>query len=130
MNSSLNGLTSDERKTRVRTLISEEQLGVLKTFYIVNPRPKREELENIAAKIGHPFKVVKVWFQNSRARDRREGKPHHHSPQQGPGGFPPLGGLQSLLNNNSASALQVRMMNRFKCQHPIFFIHGITHIKL
>ena len=55
----------------MRTLISEEQLGVLKTFYIVNPRPKREELENIAAKIGHPFKVVKVWFQNARARDRR-----------------------------------------------------------
>ena len=28
--------------------------------------------------LGHPFKVVKVWFQNTRARDRREG--HRASP--------------------------------------------------
>jgi uncharacterized C2H2 Zn-finger protein len=69
------GQTHDEKKVRVRTLISEEQLSILKTYYAFNPRPKREELENIASKIGHPFKVVKVWFQNSRARDRREGKP-------------------------------------------------------
>ena len=67
--------SADERKVRVRTLISEDQLAILKAYYLANPRPKREELERIAAKIGHPFKVVKVWFQNSRARDRREGKP-------------------------------------------------------
>ena len=54
------GVAFDERKTRVRTLISEEPLGVLKRFYLLNPRPKREELETIAATIGHPFKVVKV----------------------------------------------------------------------
>ena len=77
--------SSDERKVRVRTLISDEQLAVLKAHYLHNPRPKREDLEKIADQIGHPFKVVKVWFQNSRARDRREGKPansgsspHHH----------------------------------------------------
>ena len=102
----------NSKQTRVRTLISEEQLGVLKTFYMLNPRPKREELEAIASKIGHPFKVVKVWFQNSRARDRREGKPtttttpNNQGPHQG-GGFNPLG-LQ-LLNNNitgSSSSLQ------------------------
>ena len=73
-NSSVGG----ERKVRVRTLISDEQLVVLRAFYMINPRPKREELEKVAAKIGHPFKVVKVWFQNSRARDRREGKPMSH----------------------------------------------------
>ena len=30
--------------------------------------------------LGHPFKVVKVWFQNTRARDRREGQQHRASP--------------------------------------------------
>lgn len=74
-NASLNNSSGDERKVRVRTLISDEQLSVLKSYYNKNPRPKREELERISAQIGHPFKVVKVWFQNSRARDRREGKP-------------------------------------------------------
>ena len=66
LNGNLNASNSsgDERKVRVRTLISDEQLAVLKSFYHKNPRPKREELERISAKIGHPFKVVKVWFQN------------------------------------------------------------------
>ena len=70
----------DDRKVRVRTLISEEQSLILKTHYQCNPRPKREELDAIARKIGHPFKVVKVWFQNARARDRREGKNLPHLP--------------------------------------------------
>ena len=87
----------DDRKVRVRTLISEEQSLVLKTHYQMNPRPKREELDNIARKIGHPFKVVKVWFQNARARDRREGKNLPHLPFPSPGlghAHPPF------LNNN------------------------------
>ncbi len=77
VNNSLNSSNNsgDERKVRVRTLISDEQLAILKSHYMKNARPKREELERISAQIGHPFKVVKVWFQNSRARDRREGKP-------------------------------------------------------
>ena len=89
----------DDRKVRVRTLISEEQLVVLKTHYGLNPRPKREELESIAAKIGHPFKVVKVWFQNSRARDRREGKHLPHLPQF-PGALP-NSCSPPFLNNNT-----------------------------
>ena len=45
---------------------------ILKSFYALNPKPKREELQQIAENIGHPFKVIKVWFQNTRARDRKE----------------------------------------------------------
>ena len=63
-----------EKKSRVRSLISDEQLSVLKSYYNVNQMPRREELMQIAEAIGHPYKVVKVWFQNSRAKDRREGK--------------------------------------------------------
>ena len=100
-NAAAAGGGGDERKVRVRTLISEEQLTVLKTYYQVNPRPKREELEKIAAKIGHPFKVVKVWFQNSRARDRREGKPVSFMPGGQPGQQP---GQQPFL---AAAAAQI-----------------------
>lgn len=67
-------LSEDGRKVRVRSLISEEQLKVLKDNYGINPRPKREELVKIADKIGFPVRVVQVWFQNTRARDRREGR--------------------------------------------------------
>ena len=48
------------------------QVTILKSFYALNPKPKREELQQIADNIGHPFKVIKVWFQNTRARDRKE----------------------------------------------------------
>ena len=48
------------------------QVTILKSFYALNPKPKREELQQIADNIGHPFKVIKVWFQNTRARDSKE----------------------------------------------------------
>ena len=53
-----------EKKSRVRTLISDEQLTVLKSCYSVNQMPRREELFQIAEAISQPYKVVKVWFQN------------------------------------------------------------------
>eukprot|EP00095_Tigriopus_kingsejongensis_P006121 maker-scaffold98_size375582-snap-gene-1.17 protein:Tk06121 transcript:maker-scaffold98_size375582-snap-gene-1.17-mRNA-1 annotation:"zinc finger" len=101
-------MSQDERKVRVRTLISEDQLATLKGYYMHNPRPKREELEKIAAKIGHPFKVVKVWFQNSRARDRREGKPVNQSLTPG-AGLPP--GALPFLSQNAAAAMAAAYMN-------------------
>ena len=70
----LNGSSVTGSSSRVRTLISDEQVMVLKGHYNNNSKPKREELQLIADEIGHPFKVIKVWFQNTRARDRREGR--------------------------------------------------------
>lgn len=67
-------VSEDGRKVRVRSLISDEQLKVLKDHYKNNQRPKREDLEKIADTIGFPVRVVQVWFQNTRARDRREGR--------------------------------------------------------
>lgn len=67
-------LSEDGRKVRVRSLISEEQLKTLKDNYAINPRPKREELVKIAERVGFCVRVVQVWFQNTRARDRREGR--------------------------------------------------------
>lgn len=67
-------VSEDGRKVRVRSLIADKQLKVLKDCYALNPRPKREELVKIANQIGFPVRVVQVWFQNTRARDRREGR--------------------------------------------------------
>lgn len=66
--------TSDGKKVRVRSHIGEEQLAILRKHYTVNPRPKKEELLAIAERINFPVRVVQVWFQNARARDRREGR--------------------------------------------------------
>lgn len=67
-------LGSDGKKYRMRSLISEEQLNVLKARYRGNPRPDKNELVNIATEVGFSKRVVQVWFQNMRARDRRRGK--------------------------------------------------------
>ncbi|XP_020288649.1 zinc finger protein 1 [Pseudomyrmex gracilis] len=62
------------KKVRARSLIDDEQLAVLRGYYAINPRPKKDELNMIANYINFPIRVVQVWFQNSRARDRRESK--------------------------------------------------------
>jgi hypothetical protein len=56
--------TGKSGSNRVRTMISDEQLAILKTRYSDNPKPRREDLVQIAADIGHPFKVVKVYNSN------------------------------------------------------------------
>lgn len=117
------------RRVRARSLIDDDQLTVLKSYYAINPRPKKEEITLIANCINFSTRVVQVsnlvirstscnycirdtapdligfyyvdccigfhtfivsgatcfidylnvwieqvWFQNSRARDRREAK--------------------------------------------------------
>ncbi|KAI5633878.1 zinc-finger double domain-containing protein [Phthorimaea operculella] len=61
----------NDKKIRVRTALSEEQQAVLKEHYAINPRPNREEFKKIAHQIGLDNRVVQVWFQNNRARERR-----------------------------------------------------------
>jgi hypothetical protein len=63
---------SSSSASRARAMISDDQVVTLKTYYGINSKPRREELLKISDEIGHPFKVVKVWFQNTRARDRRD----------------------------------------------------------
>lgn len=62
------------KKWRVRSLFSEEHLHILKSFYKINPRPKKYDVERLANQIGFATRVVQVWFQNMRARDRRRGR--------------------------------------------------------
>lgn len=64
--------TESERKVRVRTAISEEQQTILKEFYAINPRPNREDFRNIAQRLMLDARVVQVWFQNNRSRERKQ----------------------------------------------------------
>ncbi|XP_017486871.1 PREDICTED: zinc finger protein 1 [Rhagoletis zephyria] len=62
---------SSERKVRVRTAITEEQQQQLKQHYAINARPSREEFRIIAARLQLDARVVQVWFQNNRSRERK-----------------------------------------------------------
>lgn len=48
------------RKVRARSLIDDEQLAVLRGYYAINPRPKKDELNMIANYINFPTRVVQV----------------------------------------------------------------------
>ncbi|XP_011645244.1 zinc finger protein 1-like [Pogonomyrmex barbatus] len=48
------------RRVRARSLIDDEQLAVLKGYYAINPRPKKEEITMIANYINFPTRVVQV----------------------------------------------------------------------
>lgn len=75
-NFAVNGIPSqsgseDERKVRVRTAISEDQQNILKEYYAKNPKPGREEFRTIAQILSLDSRVVQVWFQNNRSRERK-----------------------------------------------------------
>lgn len=70
--------TESERKVRVRTAISEEQQAILKEFYAINARPNRDDFRNIAQRLMLDPRVVQVWFQNNRSRERKQNGTHSH----------------------------------------------------
>lgn len=60
---------------RVRTTFTEEQLQVLQANFQIDSNPDGQDLERIASVTGLSKRVTQVWFQNSRARQKK----HIHS---------------------------------------------------
>ncbi|XP_061772793.1 zinc finger homeobox protein 3-like isoform X2 [Nerophis ophidion] len=59
------------RDKRQRTTITPEQLEILYQRYSLDSNPTRGVLEGIAQDVGLARRVVQVWFQNTRARERK-----------------------------------------------------------
>ncbi|KPM10576.1 zinc finger homeobox protein 4-like protein [Sarcoptes scabiei] len=68
-----NSNSSDQtpRDKRLRTTILPEQLDYLYQKYQIDSNPSRKMLESIAKEVGLKKRVVQVWFQNTRARERK-----------------------------------------------------------
>uniref|UniRef100_A0A3B4BEH0 Homeobox domain-containing protein n=1 Tax=Periophthalmus magnuspinnatus TaxID=409849 RepID=A0A3B4BEH0_9GOBI len=56
---------------RSRTIIHAEQLDILYGCYFKDPNPGKHEFEQISEWVQLPKKVVQIWFQNMRARERK-----------------------------------------------------------
>jgi len=54
-----------------RTTIKAKQLEVLKTAFNQTPKPTRHIREQLAKETGLTMRVIQVWFQNKRSKERR-----------------------------------------------------------
>ncbi|XP_021954022.1 LIM/homeobox protein Lhx5 isoform X3 [Folsomia candida] len=54
-----------------RTTIKAKQLEILKTAFSQTPKPTRHIREQLAKETSLPMRVIQVWFQNKRSKERR-----------------------------------------------------------
>ena len=62
---------ADRKAARARTVLSEKQLNILKTCYSANPRPDALMKEQLVEMTGLSPRVIRVWFQNKRCKDKK-----------------------------------------------------------
>lgn len=67
-----NKSSSDHKPTRVRTVLNEKQLHTLRTCYAANPRPDALMKEQLVEMTGLSPRVIRVWFQNKRCKDKKK----------------------------------------------------------
>ncbi|CAK9302538.1 unnamed protein product [Gordionus sp. m RMFG-2023] len=63
------------KSKRVRTTFTEEQIRILQANFMIDCNPDGGDLERISQFTGLSKRVVQVWFQNSRARQKKYIKP-------------------------------------------------------
>uniref|UniRef100_A0A914MPI2 Homeobox domain-containing protein n=1 Tax=Meloidogyne incognita TaxID=6306 RepID=A0A914MPI2_MELIC len=132
---------------RPRTTISAKSLEMLKHAYQCSNKPARHIREQLASQTGLDMRVVQVWFQNRRAKEKRLKKDTHrrylsnnqsdqHSPDcfsidmrsngrgcgSGPSSVPSSIGLQNLFGRNGTIDSDSGASNN-DAESPIYSIY-------
>lgn len=63
--------TVDGNQKRPRTTITAKQLETLRKAYNQSSKPSRHVREQLSQETGLDMRVIQVWFQNRRAKDKR-----------------------------------------------------------
>lgn len=96
--------THSQRTKRMRTSFKHHQLRTMKSYFAINQNPDAKDLKQLAQKTGLSKRVLQVWFQNARAKWRR-----NIMRQEGSGGTPssgtPVPGQTAPPSPNSHVAL-------------------------
>ncbi|XP_013779804.2 LIM/homeobox protein Lhx2-like [Limulus polyphemus] len=72
---------SKTRPKRMRTSFKHHQMRTMKSYFAINHNPDAKDLKQLSQKTGLNKRVLQVWFQNARAKWRRNIL-HQHT--QGP----------------------------------------------
>ncbi|KAL1472519.1 hypothetical protein MTO96_022924 [Rhipicephalus appendiculatus] len=80
-----------QRTKRMRTSFKHHQLRTMKSYFAINQNPDAKDLKQLAQKTGLSKRVLQVWFQNARAKWRRNNlrqqeQPTTSLPASSPGG--------------------------------------------
>lgn len=62
---------ADGNQKRPRTTITAKQLETLRKAYNQSSKPSRHVREQLSQETGLDMRVIQVWFQNRRAKDKR-----------------------------------------------------------
>ena len=64
----------------MRSAFNEEQVQIFQSFFNVEQNPDPQDLDTIAHQAGVCRRVAQVWFQNARARSKKNTKTSYLSP--------------------------------------------------
>ncbi|XP_059379364.1 LIM/homeobox protein Lhx2-like [Carassius carassius] len=63
--------STNQKTKRMRTSFKHHQLRTMKSYFAINHNPDAKDLKQLAQKTGLTKRVLQVWFQNARAKFRR-----------------------------------------------------------
>ncbi|XP_076822528.1 LIM/homeobox protein Lhx3-like isoform X1 [Clavelina lepadiformis] len=95
---------------RPRTTITAKQLETLKLAYNASAKPPRHVREKLSSETGLDMRVVQVWFQNRRAKEKRMKKDsgrHHWGEIFGSSTAPPV-----AVNERASSVISRKRSTR------------------
>uniref|UniRef100_A0A182UT43 LIM/homeobox protein Lhx9-like n=1 Tax=Anopheles merus TaxID=30066 RepID=A0A182UT43_ANOME len=99
-------LTPNCRTKRMRTSFKHHQLRTMKSYFAINQNPDAKDLKQLAQKTGLSKRVLQVWFQNARAKWRRNVMRQDvgmGNPGQTLGGLPTIGAVTLHHHHHSAN---------------------------
>ncbi|XP_046998492.1 LIM/homeobox protein Lhx2-like [Schistocerca americana] len=100
-----------QRTKRMRTSFKHHQLRTMKSYFAINQNPDAKDLKQLAQKTGLSKRVLQVWFQNARAKWRRNLMRQEGGGQGGPGqGM--SNSISDTLSGNQTLNLQIHMQWR------------------